>query len=154
MRATKPFLLLLLAVVLTTAARCEVLGSSESDREALEEARDRWDARDIFSYEYRFRNQCGECLVEFARAYDVRVVDGFVVRVVDAETGAAPPQGYDVLTVPELFALADDAIRRADVFHIEYDRQLGYPTVLSVDWQRQVADDEFVIRVDGLRRIE
>lgn len=154
MHSGKRLVLLLFLSAISLGFRCEVFGSTDDRRDALETARHRWESRDIVSYEYRYRNQCGECLPAYARAYDVRVVHGFVVRIVDAETGALPPEGYDVLTVPELFTLVDDALERADVLHVEYDPQLGYPSVVSVDWKRQVADDEFVITVQGLRRAD
>ena len=56
--------------------------------------------------------------------------------------------------MPALFAVVADAIERAEVLHVEYDGDLGYPRVISVDYSKQVADDEFAIRVDGLRRLE
>lgn len=144
------------AVLLTvlTAAACNVLGPGDDATEELEDALRLWRDRGLVSYEYRYTHQCGECLQVYSRTYDVRVVDGEVARVVDAATGGAPPEQYDPRTVPALFALIADAIKRAEVLHVEYDGDLGYPRLISVDYAKQIADDEFSIRVEGLRPLE
>jgi hypothetical protein len=150
MRTTRFLLLAVLAML----AGCDVLGSDDDRRDDLDDARDLWQSRRIEAYEYRYTHQCGECLPAFSRAYDVRVEGDAVVAIADAQTGDPPPAGYEARTVPALFALVEDAIGRADVLHVEYDPQLGHPTLFSVDYERRIADDEFAIRVEGLRRVE
>lgn len=138
-------------LALLVAGGCGILESGADRRGELAAAQARWAAHDLSTYEYRYTRQCGECLPEWSRSHDVRVEDGTVVRVRDAQTGAAPPEGYTVLTVPDLFALIEDAIGSAAFLSVEYDREYGHPTRVSLDYSREIADDEFTIRVADLR---
>jgi len=69
----------------------------------------------------------------------------------DAETGEPAVGPGSVATIPMLFDLVHNAIDRdAAMLEVEYHPSLGYPTKLSVDYEREIADDEFSIRADSL----
>lgn len=128
---------------------CGVL-EPEGERGNLDEARRRWTAQGFTSYEYRLTQLCF-CPVEVVRPYIVRVHDGTVVDVRDAETGAAAPSFYRARTVPELFEVIDDALdRNADSLVVEYHAQFGYPTRITIDYDRQTADEELGLRAEAL----
>lgn len=146
--------LLSLAAALALAA-CGIFGPGEGTAEFLADARARWADRDISDYEYRFTFQCGECLTSFTRTYSIRVVDDAVADVRDEETGDPPPDGYTPRTVEDLFEVVADAIdRQAFSLSVQYHPVLGYPTRIAVDYDRQVADDEFVMNASDLEPID
>jgi len=53
-----------------------------------------------------------------------------------------------------LFDLIADARRRnAHRLEVRYDRELGYPAWLVIDYDKAVADDEFTYSVMAFRRL-
>ena len=143
-----PFLSLAAAIAI---AACGLIEPDEDAGDALADARNRWAARAITSYQYRFTHQCGECLPDFSRTYEIRVVAGEVVEMRNTRTGDPPPDGYATRTVPDLFAVVSDAIAsRAYTLVVEYHATLGYPALISVDYDREIADDEFVMTAEAL----
>ncbi len=141
----------LLAVLL---AGCGLFGPAEDQRDWLNDAEARWAERGPASYTYTFRRGDCECLPSEPRPFLVRVVAGRAVDARDAETGDPAPAGFTLHTVPDLFAIVRDALdRNAAEFVVQYDPVLGYPTRISVDYERQVGDDEFTIRATGLQPI-
>jgi hypothetical protein len=151
MRRHSRFRTLLVALsVVAALAGCDILSPDAASRVRLDDARARWEGAGIQSYEYRYRRQMAEGLLSWQRPFRVRVVDGAVVAVVDAESEEAPPEGFSAPTVPELFDIVDDALDRADSIAVEYHPQYGYPTSISIDYSFQVADDEFWITAEAL----
>jgi hypothetical protein len=112
--------------------------------------RARWDEAGIDSY--RIALQYG-CFCEFGdgRPVDVRVVEGEVVDVVadGKPVRKRQWQGFP-MTVEALFDRAEAAKADADEFDVEFDRELGYPTMISVDHDRNADDDEFQVDVTSL----
>lgn len=139
----------LVFVACITSAACRVL-EPDGERGALQAARRRWEAQGFTSYEFRLTQLCF-CHPAVVRPYIIRVHDGAVINVRDAETGAAPPAFYRARTVPELFGVIDDALDRdADSLDVEYHAQFGYPTLITIDYETQVADDELGLRAEAL----
>lgn len=103
-----------------------------------------WEARDLRSYSYLLRVNAFS-LEGAAGAVRVEVTDG--VPTVIAPAGGEIPQGatferFD--TIPELFGLIEDAeARNAVVIRAEYDPAYGYPSDVYIDYEGQLADDEF-----------
>lgn len=130
---------------------CGVLDPDSDRRDDFQEAFRRWSARGADRYEYRFQRTGCECLPEWTRPYLIQVSDGAVIESRDAETGAPAPPSFHPLTVEDLFVLIDDAIdQNAFVLNVRYDRSTGYPTRIVVDYDRQIADDEFTIHASNL----
>jgi hypothetical protein len=123
-------------------ASCGVLDPDDGARNDLVEARQRWDGQGIAAYEFVVMRSC-YCIPEAIRPYRIRVMDGVIVDVRDAETGAAPLSSLTFRTIHGLFDLVEDAIEQeAYVLEVEYHQQLGYPTHISIDYDRQTADEE------------
>lgn len=142
-RNAAPALALAAAILLTG---CRSATGLAGERLELASARALWQGERPPSYRYHFRNECGECLPEWRRPVIIRVRSGTIDLVTDAETGVAPAFERDWPTVDSLFAVVEHAIeQRAAVLTVEYDRALGYPTLISVDYSRAVVDDEFAL---------
>jgi hypothetical protein len=110
-----------------------------------------WEAAGIDTYRISLRFGCF-CNFGDGRPLDVQVVDG---KVVAAAVNGEPVHKRDwrgfPMTVDALFDYAVAAKADADEFDIEFDRTLGYPSVIDVDQIRNADDDEF--RVDVTRLV-
>ena len=110
----------------------------------------RWEEAGIDSY--RITLQYG-CFCEFGdgRPVDVQVVDGKVVQAVaDGKPIRKRERLGFPMTVEALFDRAEAAKADADKFDFEFDRKLGYPTMISVDEYVNADDDEFRVDVTSL----
>jgi hypothetical protein len=128
-----------------------VFDPGSDPRDELRENLRRWSDQSYASYEYTYQRTNCECLADATRPYVIRVSGDAVVDVRDALTGDPAPATFMPLTVEDLFGLIDDAIRR-DVYalSVEYDRAAGYPTVIRIDYEKQIADDELTIHATSL----
>jgi hypothetical protein len=83
----------------------------------------------------------------------VVVHDGLPVAAWTADTGEpfGPSEAVLFPTIDDLFDIAEDAIRHADRFMIEYNDDLGYPVVLDIDYIENAIDDELYV---GSSRVE
>ena len=135
-----------LALALLAAACYSPTDRSEvprSERERLEQNLARWRAQGYDSYRFEYRHRCF-CPPEVTDPVMIVVRGGAKVSVTDVATGlAVPPERLDqYLTVEQLFALARQALAEAASVSVSYDPALGYPTLLEIDWRREIADDE------------
>ncbi len=116
----------------------------------------RWQAAGLRDYRYDFRRSC-ECAPAATRPATIEVVGGTVVRVRFAGGGeelATSEERRFFPTIDELFELIDEAVRsKAAVLVVSYHPVLGYPTNISIDYRREVADDEFTIQASNLEAL-
>ena len=145
-RALRPALLLAAAL-----AGC---GEPTAPRFELAAARQRWATHGPADYQLTVRRSC-ECGPDALGPVTVTVRGGVATQrtytatgaPVDAELGALFPD------VPALFALVAEAqARDAAQLAVTYDPALGHPTLVSVDYRAEIADDEFVYTVSALTR--
>lgn len=133
-----------------TASACGLLDPDHGTKGELEDHIDEWVAKGPASYEY-VQTQLCFCHPDYTKPYRIRVQAGKVVDARDAETGAPAPEQYVARTVPELFAVIQDALDRdADRLDVAYDPELGYPTSIVIDYERQAADEELTLEAKGL----
>jgi hypothetical protein len=138
--------LLIVIVFSLNHAGCGVLDPDDDRREDLREALRRWSSQDVEHYQYKFQRTGCECLPEWTRPYIVEVDGAQVLASRDAVTGMPAPESFHALTVGDLFALISDAIERdAHVLSVVYDRRAGFPAAIVIDYDNQIADDEFTI---------
>jgi hypothetical protein len=119
---------------------------------AVESHRARWEAAGLAAYLYEYQKQC-ECRPETLRPARIEVQAGSVTRVTyldNAQTLESPPAD-SFPTIDDLFDHIDEAARM-DVASlvVTYDATFGYPTLISVDYRRDIADDEIIIRASNL----
>lgn len=116
----------------------------------------RWQAAGLRDYRYDFRRSC-ECAPAATRPATIEVIRGTVARVRfagDGEELATSEERRFFPTIDQLFELIDDAVRNnAAVLVVSYHPVLGYPTNISIDYRREVADDEFTIQASKLEAL-
>lgn len=145
---------LALAACALAAPACSIIDPDEwAERlEALDRSRDRWADAQASVYRYTYSKSC-ECIPGFAGLVEIEVTDDEITSLTPLSDQVEVPEehwpAFD--TVEEMFELIASAIvRRAHQFDVEYDPVLGYPTLVSLDFDETVVDDELVIHVTEL----
>lgn len=126
------------------------LGPAEND---LARATARWSAAGPASYDFDLQVSCF-CVATTFGTVTVSVRNHQVVSVVRSDSGTAVDSldFQNVLTVDRMFATERGFLdRKPASFRADYDANLGYPTLVSVDPVASVADDEYSFQVHGLR---
>ena len=148
-----------LKVLSTVAAALVLLGVTvwlawsspwaQSGRE-LEQARDRWDAREPSSYAFDYFHcggMCGFCPVQ------VTVVDGAVVKATRSGDGCTGGVADDAPTIEDVFVIAAD--NRPGLFDrsstVSYDPQWGFPTEIHYTCPSDTSDCGGGWSVSGFR---
>ena len=140
-----------LAALMLAAAACSpsrVADVAPTDHARYAAARARWQESGVRAYSWIYQRGGCECLPEWTRPLRVDVSAGGAITVTDAATGQAPQHfgDFEAPTVEHVFAVIADALARdAYRLHAEFDPVYGYPTRVEVDYDRDVADDEFRI---------
>ena len=123
------------------ATACEDSLAPESAAFALSQAK--WSAHGIDTYTFEYHRSCGECPSEWAATVRITVVNGQVTavnRVPTDEPDSFP--GFRV-TIDSLFAQVGRTLEGNPYqIQIAYDREFGYPSYVSVNYDRQMVDDE------------
>ena len=138
-----------LGVVLLLAG-CGLLTGPEDD---LQDARDRWAAAGLASYYFQYTQSCF-CGGLANQNLMIQVTAG---QVTDAWTledvlPVAPELLSTLPTVPDLFEIADRAVREAYRRRLSYHEFYGYPTTMDIDWIKNAVDDEVVYHSSCLRQ--
>jgi hypothetical protein len=110
-------------------------------------ARERWEERRPAAYQYTVRRSC-ECLPEMTGPVIV-IVDGGTVTRRYVANNAVVSSTFAALfpTIDELFDIIEDARRQdAASLVVDFDPTYGFPTRVSIDYHREMADDEIVYR--------
>ena len=130
------------ALLLSTLAGCELGDDDGFQRQNLQQARTKWDSKDVASYSYILELQCFCAPASELRPVLVTVNNGAVVSLQywSENPNARPPAPASIFgpydTVEELFDLVDDAIDRdADVLQVGYNSEYGFPEAVNVDYQ-------------------
>ncbi len=107
-----------------------------------------WARRGPASYQYILSRSC-KCLPEVTQPVTI-VVRNLVVAERHYLTGAPVDPQYDAIfsSVPGLFDLIQQALdANAPGIAVRYNRQLGYPESIQIDWVAGTADDEVSYRI-------
>jgi hypothetical protein len=115
----------------------------------LQTARARWQRSGIDSYAITVHRLCFCGFVDPVR---VTVEDGAIVSRIIVATGEPLParDAPYYPDVPGLFAIIESA-SGADDLRTEFDATYGFPTVISIDWKVNLADDEVAYRTEAFR---
>lgn len=127
-------------------------GPTAPERE-LRAARALWVQRRPASYDITVARFCF-CTSEGVGPAIVSVRDGVVTSRTYVATGSAVGPTYADLfpSIDGLFQKIDDARRRrAASLSVEYDRAFGFPTVIAIDYDRTMADDEITYRATNFQ---
>lgn len=148
-----------LTAVLLAATGGLILFSSCSDPvgpawQDLRTNLERWDSRQVADYSFEYRLNCF-CGGPGARAVMIVVRNGEVDAVSVIDDGSP---GFDVgeyPTVDELFDRLGEALEREPhSVRASYDPHLGHPTSVFVDFEPDVADEEWGFEISGLTPLE
>ena len=103
-------------------------------------------------YGYNFRASC-YCIDEWVREVEVAVINDSVTSVIFTDTRESPETLIisDWQTINSLFDLSKTIIEEAAKFKLEYDKTYGNPTLISVDWDFEIADDEFTFYLSNIK---
>lgn len=117
-----------------------------------------WKRQQIENYRFTIRADCFCTLHKYSPAI-VTVKNGVVESVVSKAKGTSLVRGQgdnvfdakiyemyinDFPTIPRLFEMVQDAIDH-DAYRVwaEYDSARGFPTKVSIEYDRETTDDEF-----------
>lgn len=125
-----------------------------SPTEELSDARKRWAANGPAAYSIDIFRSC-ECTAEMSGPVVVNVQNGSVQSRAYRAGGVVPPNMAPLFPgVEGLFDLiANAAKQKPHRLEVRYDRDLGYPAWITIDYDRAVADDEFTYSVMTFRRL-
>jgi hypothetical protein len=142
------------ALVLFGLGACTVLGPDdrEQERDRLEDARRLWRAQAWDSYAFTLQRLCF-CAGGTDPA-EVVVRSGRRVSVTVLPTGVPVPDQFApfYLTVEELFDFIEDALDRdAHEVEVTYERTLGYPVSIRIDYIENAIDEEMAYQASNLR---
>lgn len=131
-----------LVLPLVMAACSSITGPGGSDRESLDRASGRWAALGARSYSFVVgpRCFCGEL-----REIRTTVVNGEVTRRVYVDDGSPVPANFftGIVSVDAMLATVDQALdKNAAEVDVTYDDR-GVPVDATIDYQTNVADEEF-----------
>lgn len=130
-----------LTLMVTLVATGCVLFTGPEDK--LQEARARWDEAGLASYSYEYSLSCF-CGAPANLPLVVAVENGEVTGAWNLNDFVPLDPGLlaSLHTVPELFDIAERALREAYKHHLSYDEFYGYPRTMDIDWIKDAIDDE------------
>ena len=112
----------------------------------------KWESMNMNHYVYNFRDSF-MCIEEWVREVSVTVNNNSVISVLFTNDGE-PPQTLQISdwhTINSLFDLSKTIIEEAAEFKLEYDKTYGNPKLISVDWDFEIADDEFIFNLSNVK---
>ena len=138
------------ASILLACVACDTDGVvGLQDLRRFEQAKARWDARSFTDYTYEIRTSCF-CPPEIIRWTRVTVRGGVVV----AAEAVEPDPNFPITTltlwepIDSVFASLQRTLDNADdnsylaTLRVEYDAQLGFPTLIGIRMKPTVADGD------------
>jgi hypothetical protein len=140
---------LLLMTVVAAAAACT---HNDPDDHGLAAARAQWAAYAPVAYSFVWARGC-ECPTEVTRPTEITVNSKQITSAVyvDDRTPVAEEFRGLLRTVDGVFDDVQSAIdRHADAIDLRFDADKGYPTLVFVDYSRQIADEELSIQLSKL----
>lgn len=129
----------------------QACNSDSSDiLDALNANRAKWENKQISDYQFESQLSCF-CSQETSDPRLVLVENNEIISIANMTTKARLQlDEYDTQTISELFHRIAIEESRAESLTVSYHPELGYPTFISVDGDKQIADDEYTITVSDL----
>lgn len=147
----------------TAQADLSVLGSGKTPdpqnsnaSQQLQRSKQLWAKQKISNYRFTLRRSCF-CLPKATEPVTIAVRRGKVTSLVAASNGQpANPEYFEQYnSIPKLFDIIQDAIaKKAHRISVTYHPTLGYPTQISIDYDKQIADEELSLTVNQLNVIK
>ena len=129
-----------------------MLSCSEEKIEPLNDFelnKNKWEALAIDSYTCTFQISC-YCIREATLPKTVQVVNGKIVKVDGASYDE--DEHWGVQTINQLFNLIEQAEKdKVHTLEVDYHPDKGYPTMLYIDQDEMIADEEIGYYVSDLK---
>lgn len=128
------------------------LGQSSDSMTAFAAARENWRSASATNYVYGYNKFC-ECHGEDPPETSVTVKDGVVIAVahqLDNSSRLVPaaPRNLSLYwTIDDIFELIESALARDAVVRAHFDKSLGYPLSVYIDYMPNLIGDEVDIRL-------
>ena len=119
----------------------------------LQTAQALWQQKQPEHYAFTLKRSCF-CPPEFNKPIEVRVYRGVIQQATLLPDGKPLPadRKNDAMTVEDLFKMIQDAIAgKAESVEVKYDAQYGFPTSISIDRSRMIADEEVYIATSDFK---
>lgn len=123
----------------------------DSNSVLLAENMEKWGSGHL-NYQYDYRNICF-CALETTDEVSIFVLNGVIDSVAYNQSGlpVEPALYLNFRTVNQLFGLIQSAIdQEAFSLSVTYHPVLGYPSMIDIDYEQNLADDELGVRVTNL----
>lgn len=138
-------------VIIALTSACGLITGTGDDDDDLRDAQARWNSARVQDYSVVVQHLC---FCGYVRPVRVTVRGGAIVSSVDAETGEAVPSYATVRDIAGLFTLIRKAIDDgADKLNVKYDSELGYPTLIDIDYITNAVDDELTVKTSEFQRL-
>ncbi|MBU1095230.1 MAG: hypothetical protein KKB34_02010 [Bacteroidetes bacterium] len=118
----------------------------------LESAKAKWNNKRIYSYTINEKVDCF-CL-NAGKFFEITVSGNTINKVVNIKNGQElDPQYWSLFqTVDDLFLLIDSLNPESMAkFEVDYNKSLGYPSMLNLDYSSQIADEEINYTLNNLQ---
>ena len=129
-----------------------ILSCSEEKIEPLNDFelnKNKWEVLAIDSYTCTFQISC-YCIREATLPKTVQVVNGKIVKVDGASYDE--DEHWGVQTINQLFNLIEQAEKdKVHTLEVDYHPDKGYPTMLYIDQDEMIADEEIGYYVSDLK---
>lgn len=124
--------------------------STSGVTEEIEIAQKRWEAAHIENYSADIERIC---FCPPPSRYTIIVGSDSLTKVINSETGEEIAQNKGYSTIDELYQwLLEVASRNPEKLELEFDPNLGYPTLIDYNQSDNIADEEMLIRIFDLRK--
>ncbi len=151
------FTLLVIGLLIVMLVNLMPISANEDNNSPLiqemKENRQLWRSQQLKNYQYIYQQQCF-CPSPSNTPLKVSVKNDKITQVVNLNTDQLITDLTFPKTIEELFKIIKDAIQRnADEILITYDKTLGYPTRIAIDYQKILADEEITYTVENLSKL-
>jgi len=132
------------SVILLTCIGCN--SDTNEQQQILDQNQAKWESLNITDYTLTQRRSCF-CVPEVVQPTVLLIKDNQTVLSYTEQDEVIVDKQFrsSFLTVNELFSKVNALIDNSESLTVEYHPTFGYPTLISADIDKQMADDEFSI---------
>jgi len=132
------------SVILLTCIGCN--SDINEQQKMLDDNQAKWESLNITDYTFTQRRSCF-CVPEVVQPTVLLIKDNQTVLSYTEQDEVIVDEQFrsSFLTVNELFSKVNSLIDNSESLTVEYHPTFGYPTLISADIDKQIADDEFSI---------
>ena len=137
-------------VALAVSFGAALAGCSHPAQSSVDHNRALWSGQRPAKYQFTFRWSCF-CAPEYTEPVKITVDNGQVTQVVPVTAGMPISKTSDYRTIDGLFELIQAAVdRNADEIKATFDPTRGFPSNVSIDYQKQASDEEMAFTAQDL----